>query len=77
MTPEKKALMLVAAVAELIQEAGQVPSGHLYMALMTHLPNITLEMYNNILILLENEKLITNKAHLLTWVGPKPAEVKK
>jgi hypothetical protein len=46
-----------------------VPSGALYARLMAY--GMTLDTYNQIIGLLTKKGLITNKGHLLQWVGPK------
>ena len=57
------------AVSDAIRELGSVPSGHLYARLMEYL---SIEVYQRIIDLLVEAKVVTNKGHLLTWVGQKP-----
>jgi hypothetical protein len=59
---------LIAAVAEVIRTAGEIPSGHLYAAMMG---KVDIHTYNAILSTLKGSKLVVEKNHLLTWVGPK------
>ncbi len=63
--PYKETVM---AVAMAIRELGEIPSGHLYARLMGQMD---LECYNNIISILKHGKLVEEKHHLLTWVGPK------
>ena len=58
----------IAAVAEAIKELGSVPSGHFYVRLMDH---FTLEQYEKVIGILVRADLVSNKNHLLTWIGPK------
>lgn len=53
-------------VGEAIKELGEVPSGLLYARLMVYMD---INTYNTIIGLLEKAGKITNKGHLLTWVG--------
>ncbi len=64
---DKSAQMLLNAVHETIQDAGKsgIPSGHLYMLLMSVFPTLTLNTYNLIIGILIAEKKITEKSHLL------------
>jgi hypothetical protein len=55
------------AVAEAIRELGSVPSGHLYAQLMD---KMSLETYTAVIQVLKNTKLVEEKNHLLTWIGP-------
>jgi hypothetical protein len=61
-------------VAEAIRELGSVPSGHLYANLLGHL---TLENYKSIIRTLRGAGLVEESNHVLTWVGPKFADVSK
>jgi hypothetical protein len=69
-TPEqaKAAMRVIIAVGEMIQDAGEIPSGHLYAMLMP--TNMTLESYHRIITLLKKCKVVTEENFLLTWVGP-------
>lgn len=66
---EMKKLQLVLAlfdtVSESIKELGEVPSGHLYNVLQAHM---SLDMYNQIIGLLEKEGKIEVKNHLIKWI---------
>lgn len=55
------------AVSEAIRDAGRVPSGTLYAAVMGMM---TLTTYQRILDLLKEAKLIKEEAHELIWIGP-------
>lgn len=59
--------LLAIATSEAIRELGTVPSGELYVHLMSR---ITLTEYESILSALIRAKLIERKHHLLTWIGP-------
>ena len=59
-------------VCEAIREVDQIPSGHLYMALMSH--GFSLENYNKIIGQLEGMKLISITANVIRWIGPKIGE---
>lgn len=68
-TPEKvsAAFHAVAAVAEAIREAKEIPSGTLYTILMGHM---TFESYGRVITILKGAGLVAERAHMLTWVGP-------
>lgn len=57
----------VRAIAEAIRDAGPdgIPSGHLYAICMNHL---NIDQYTHIINCMVTSGLITNKAHVLTWV---------
>jgi len=62
------ALTVVMAVAETIRELKEVPSGHLYAALMG---KMDLEEYQSILRVIEGAGLIkVERSHLIRWIGP-------
>jgi hypothetical protein len=64
----KAAMQMTFAVAETIREAGQVPSGTVYAALIG---KVTLEGYQKLIGILKGAGLIQEDAsHLLRWVGP-------
>ena len=69
-TPEQKqaAVAVVMAVAETIRELGSVPSGHLYAQVMH---KIGISDYEAIIDTLKHARLVVEKNHELTWVGPK------
>lgn len=56
----------VNVVGEAIKELGEVPSGHLYASVMGY---TDIHTYNTIIGLLVKAGKITNKGHLLKWVG--------
>jgi hypothetical protein len=62
------ALGIILAVANAIQELGEVPSGELYARLMAH--DIKLDVYEHILRTLKGAGLVRESNHLLTWIGP-------
>ena len=65
----KAALAVTMAVAETIREAGEVPSGTVYAALIGR---VSLEGYQSMLRNLKNAGLVEESpAHLLKWIGPK------
>ena len=56
-------------VAEAIQDLGEVPSGHLYTALMSQ---ISFDQYTRVIDILKRAELIKEDNHLLTWVWSVP-----
>lgn len=65
----KAALLAIKAVADVIREVGEVPSGVLYARLMEHL---SYQQYQSIIDQLKRCELVSEKNNLLTWKGPKP-----
>lgn len=63
---EKAALQVIAAVADAIRELKEVPSGHLYAHLMGRM---SLESYNKIISILKDAGMITERNHVLRWIG--------
>lgn len=63
----KTALAYVKAIAEAIQEAKEIPSGHLYAVLMD---KMSLDQYNQIIGILKRTGLVTEDHHLLKWNEP-------
>jgi hypothetical protein len=61
------ALQILLAVAEVIRELGEVPSGVLYAQL---LGRVNIEGYQALLRQLKGAGLVEEKNHLLRWVGP-------
>lgn len=57
---------IVSVFAEAVKTAGEIPSGHLYAMVMG---KFTLEQFNTIIGVLKDANLITEKNHLLSWVG--------
>ena len=60
----------VLAVGQAIREAGRIPSGHLYAALMGVL---TLDTYNRVIGLLKKSGCVREEYHELIWVEPATA----
>ncbi len=63
----KSGLLMVAAVAESIREAGEIPSGTLYAMLIDR---VDITGYESIIRVLKNADLIEEKGNLLRWIGP-------
>jgi hypothetical protein len=62
------AIAKAAAVAEAIRALGNVPSGHLYANVMTHM---SLSEYQSIIDALVRTKLVTQDGSFtLRWTGP-------
>jgi len=57
----------LAAIGDLIREIGEVPSGHLYARLCG---TMNLETYTRLIEILKAAQLVSESAHLLTWIGP-------
>ena len=55
------------AIAESIQQLGEVPSGHLYAAVMGSTDLLT---YERVVGLLVRSGLVARRGDLLIWVGP-------
>jgi hypothetical protein len=60
------AIRVIQAVASTIKELGEVPSGVLYAQLCGIM---SLEQYTSIIETLKRLKLVSEKGHLLTWIG--------
>jgi hypothetical protein len=56
--------LLSLTIAETVLELGEIPSGHLYAAVMG---KCTLEEYNAALAILKRVGMIRESGHLLTW----------
>lgn len=70
--PIAAALAVVQAVAETLQQVGQMPSGHLYTQVM-HV--VSLEQYTAMIDMLKRTGLVEEQAnHLLIWKGPTPSQ---
>jgi hypothetical protein len=69
--PEKiveRAIKIACTVAEVIQELGYVPSGHLYVMVQG---SLSLDNYNGVIFALKERKWIEeSRAHMLRWTGP-------
>lgn len=65
------ALTAIRAVAECIREAGSIPAGHLYAALMTK--GCTLQTFERIVGMLTSNDhgaaVVEKRGDLLVWVG--------
>lgn len=61
------AVQIIGAVAEAIREARSIPAGPLYAMLMGRM---SFESFGRIITILENAGLVSEKNHMLTWVGP-------
>lgn len=67
------AAKLMAVVVDTIRDAGEIPSGHLYAALMS--AGCTLSTYEQLIGVLERRGLIeVDPSHVIRWIGPKKAE---
>jgi hypothetical protein len=67
-------IQILVAVAEAIREKGEVPSGELYAVLSGHL---TLALYTKVIERLKGAGLVSERNHLLTWIGPQKDEFAK
>jgi len=69
----KAVLGVIRAVSDVIQELGEVPSGHLYAQLMGQL---SLSEYEQVIDILVRSGLVHRGAgYLLIWVGPAKGQV--
>ena len=60
------AFRVVQAVADAIREAGSIPAGTLYAALMQH--GCTLKRFEWVVgVLIESGRVVRSPSHLLTW----------
>lgn len=64
----RRSMMLVVAIGNAIQEAGSIPSGHLYAMLCGKLD---INTYNTAIAILIKSKVVKSENHLLIWIGPK------
>jgi hypothetical protein len=55
-------------MSEAIREAGEIPSGHLYAAVMA--AGVSLEDYKRLLTVLKNASLVSERGQMLRWLGP-------
>ena len=60
-------IMVIKALAEAIREAKQIPSGHLYAAVMGQMD---LPRFLQIVDILKRGGLVEEKYNLLIWKGP-------
>ena len=66
-TTQREALrLLIAAIAEAVREAKEIPAGHLYAML---LGVCTLDQFNRIIAALVHGGHIQKRNNLLTWTG--------
>lgn len=64
---QRKSLLTVLNIlADAIKEAKDIPLGHLYAMLMG---KIGLNTYQFMISVLKSQGLVSEQAHLLTWVG--------
>src|SRR3990167_948583 len=63
-----QALSIVQAVADSIREAGRVPAGHLYAALMRH--GCSLSSFELVIGVLCDAKLVRHTGNELVWIWP-------
>jgi hypothetical protein len=66
MTTQAAAIVIVTAVSEAIKEAGKIPAGELYAALM---PFCTLNQFETLIDTMKRANLVKEENHLLTWIG--------
>lgn len=68
MTTEQaqKLIEFMGAIASLIKEVKEIPSGHLYAQLMG---KISLDQYQNMIATLQKAGLVSLKNDLLTYIG--------
>ena len=64
----KAAFALCVIVGQAIREAGSIPSGLLYAALMA---KTDIEGFQGIIRTLKNAGVISEAGNVLTWTGPK------
>jgi hypothetical protein len=64
----KAVVLITVEIGATIKALGSVPSGVLYAQVMGHLD---LDQYQRIIDMLERQKLIEVKNHLITWIGRK------
>lgn len=60
----EQALQIIQVLGRAIMDAGKIPSGHLYAAVMT---KISLETYQSAIGLLERQGIIKSENDLLIW----------
>lgn len=63
----KASLEVLKAVADVIRELGQVPSGELYARVMGY---VTLNQYHSLIACLKRTGLVKESNNLLIWVEP-------
>lgn len=65
-----RALMLASVVGDAIQVVGEIPAGHLYAMLMDRM---NIQQFDAIIGVLKRARLVSEAAHMLTWIGPAKA----
>jgi hypothetical protein len=73
-TPAKirSALNTIFALADAIRELREVPEGHLYARVMTHL---SLDEFDAAMRVLKNNKMIKIEHRMITWIGPEKSTI--
>lgn len=61
------AVQVIAVVAEAIRGLGEVPSGELYVHVMSRL---SIEQYGRVIATLKSAELIEERNHMIRWIGP-------
>lgn len=61
---------IIIAVSETIRELQEVPSGHVYNALLMRFPQLTSNEYQTAIESLTHAGLISQKHLVLRWIGP-------
>ncbi len=64
------AFQATVAVAEVIRELKQIPSGVLYARLMDTMTRIDLETFNAMVRTLKDTGLVIEENYMLVWKGP-------
>ncbi len=67
----RAAIEIMRTVAEAIREVGEIPSCHLYAQLMGHM---SLDTYRRVIFALTQAGLVSERNHLLRWIGPAKEE---
>lgn len=73
MIPEQRraAILTIQAIADCLRDLGEVPSGEFYARLMA-MPgfnNMSATDYQALIDSLKRARLISEKGHMLTWIG--------
>lgn len=63
----RAAVDLIFAASEVLREKREMPSGHLYAALMQY---VDLAGYNAVIGILKRADLVSEENHVLRWIGP-------
>jgi hypothetical protein len=67
----------IIGVSETIRELGEVPSGHLFNALLMQYPATSASDFQRIIDTLKRARLVEEKSHILRWIGPALSEGEK